>query len=291
MTATVSATLVGATGVTCRFGSFTAVDDVTLAVGPGEIVGLIGANGAGKTTLIRMLLGLLRPSAGSVELFGATPSRRQRRRLGYVPQGLGLYRDMTVDENLRFSAAAFGASPDELLPADLRAARHRLVSDIGLGLQRRLAFVAALGHAPSLLVLDEPTSGVDPLARARLWDLIHQQVASGTGVLVTTHYMQEADQCDRLVIMAAGRVVAEGTTGAIIGDRRAVVVQSEDWQVTFNTLADRGLAVGLAGRDVRVAGTDSGEVHRVLGSLAEHASITEEPATLDETMVLISRST
>jgi ABC-type multidrug transport system ATPase subunit len=175
--------------VTCRFGANVAVDGVSLAVGPGEIVGLIGANGAGKTTLIRMLLGLLPPSEGSVSLFGAPPDRRSRRRLGYVAQGLGLYPDLTVAENAEFVAAGFGSPPAQL-PEDLAAVRDDLVGTIGLGRQRRLAFATALAHEPELLVLDEPTSGVNPLARARLWDQIHEQAERGAGVLVTTHYLQ-----------------------------------------------------------------------------------------------------
>jgi ABC-type multidrug transport system ATPase subunit len=167
----------------------------------------IGANGAGKTTVIRMLLGQVVPSSGAISLFGRPPSRETSSRLGYVPQGLGLYADLTVAENLRFVETAFGTGSRELPPA-LAAASDRLVGDIGLGLQRQLAFVTALGHSPALLVLDEPTSGVDPLSRARLWDVIHDQAEAGAGVLVTTHYMQEAQQCDRPVLMSHGRRVA-----------------------------------------------------------------------------------
>ncbi|MEW2623596.1 ATP-binding cassette domain-containing protein [Streptomyces sp. NPDC048106] len=175
-------------------------------VAPGEIVGLLGANGAGKTTVIRMLLGLTLPTGGTVATFGRAPDRTTRRRLGYVPQGLGLWATLTVAENASFAAAAFGSEPAGL-GQGLAALEHRLVSDIGLGLQRQLAFAIALAHRPELLVLDEPTSGVDPLARARLWDEVHDQAQRGTGVLVTTHYMQEAQQCDRLVLMSRGKAV------------------------------------------------------------------------------------
>ncbi len=141
-----------------------------------------------------------------------------------MPQGLGLWDDMSAAENLAFAAAAFGSSPPPL-DAELAAAQDVLVRDLPLGLKRRLAFASALAHAPELLILDEPTSGVDPQARARLWDTVHEAAAGGAGVLVTTHYLEETSQCDRLVIMAAGRVVAEGREAAIVGDRAAVEVE------------------------------------------------------------------
>lgn len=276
--------------VTKRFGSFSAVDDASLTVSPGEIVGLLGANGAGKTTLIRLLLGLVRPSSGQVSLFGGPPSRAARRRLGYVPQGLGLFVDLTVAENIEFVAGAFGIRARRDLPADLGAVRDRLVGGIGLGLQRRLAFIAALDHQPELLVLDEPTSGVDPLARARLWDVIHEQAERGAGVLVTTHYMQEAGQLDRLVLMSRGRVVAKGTERDIIGGTTAIEVRTDSWSEAFDALDASGLAVTLAGRSVRVADADPVDVKAALERAGLHADVTEAPATLEEKMVVIERS-
>jgi ABC-2 type transport system ATP-binding protein len=153
---------------TRRFGRFTAVDAVDMQVGAGEVIGLLGANGAGKTTLIRMLLGLLRPSSGAVLLFGEPPSRDTRRRLGYVPQGLGLYDDLTPAENLTFAQSAFGEG-SAVVPAELSRYAAVPVGRLPLGVQRRVAFTQALAHQPDLLVLDEPTSGADPMARARLW--------------------------------------------------------------------------------------------------------------------------
>ena len=276
--------------VTRIFGTFTAVGDVSMSVAEGEIVGLIGANGAGKTTLIRMLLGLLPASAGSVSLFEQVPSRKTRRRLGYVPQSLGLYTDLTVTENLRFTAHAFGSDTPTTLPDELSAVKDRLVGAIGLGLQRQLAFVAALAHTPPLLVLDEPTSGVDPLARSRLWDTIHDQADRGVGVLVTTHYMQEADQCDRLVIMVAGRVAAAGTVREIVGGRKAVQVDTNAWEQAFRALTAAQVPVLLAGRSVRVPDASVHDVEQVLAGAGISSNVTAVPSTLEETLVTLGRA-
>jgi ABC-2 type transport system ATP-binding protein len=278
-----------ASGVTRRFGPVVAVDDVSLHLDPGEVVGLVGANGAGKTTLIKMLLGLLPVTDGSVAMFGATPSRSSRERLGYVPQGLGLYRDLTVAENVSFHAAAFGLEASAVqLNDELTAMTDRLVGSIGLGRQRQLAFACALAHAPDLLVLDEPTSGVDPLARARLWDAIREQAGRGAGVLVTTHYMEEAQQCDRLVLMAAGRVAASGTAVEIVAGRTVVQVMTESWSEAFTTLGDNGFEITLSGRQVRVPSADTDRVRQVLDDAGIDAELTVVPATLDEAMVAVS---
>ena len=263
-----------------RFGGFAAVDGVNLGLGRGEVVGLLGANGAGKTTLIRMLLGLLPPTAGQVRLFGGPPNRQARRRVGYVPQTLGLYDDLTPAENLAFSASVFGHGTRAELPGALRGYGRVLVGDLPLGVQRRVAFTEALAHRPDLLILDEPTSGVDPLARARLWETITGAAREGAGVLVTTHYMDEAGECDRLVIMAEGRVVATGTAVEIVGDARVSVVETGDWAAAFAALEAGGLPVALAGRGLRVPGTSPAAVRHVLGPVT--AQVSEVPATLEE---------
>jgi ABC-2 type transport system ATP-binding protein len=275
-------------GVSRRFGDFVAVDGVDLRLGRGEVVGLLGANGAGKTTLIRMLLGLLATSGGQVLLFGEPPSRQTRQRIGYVPQTLGLYDDLTPAENLAFSAAVFGGPPGEggrqvtvsALPESLRPYRRTVVGSLPLGVQRSVAFAQALAHQPDLLILDEPTSGVDPLARARLWETVAVAAAAGTGVLVTTHYMDEAQECDRLMVMADGRVVAEGTAGQIVGDARVTVVETGSWAQAFDALEAAGLPAALVGRTLRVPGADPAEVRRALGPV--EASVTGAAATLEE---------
>ena len=280
--------LIRVAAVTRTFGAFTAVDDASLTVEPGEVVGLLGANGAGKTTLIRMVLGLLPPTSGAVSLFGEWPSRATRARLGYVPQGLGLWDDLTVEENLAFVGGAYGAGPIPV-PDGLAPIAGRLAGGIGLGRQRQVAFAAALGHAPELLVLDEPTSGVDPLSRARLWDAIRDAADEGVGVLVTTHYMQEAQQCDRMVLMSAGRLVASGSESDLVGNTRAVAVRVDDWAEAFAALDDAGLMVTLSGRNVRVAGAAP---DRVASALAEHgieAEVEIVPATIEERMTELAR--
>jgi ABC-type multidrug transport system ATPase subunit len=279
--------LAAATGATKRFGELLAVDQVHLTVGAGEVVGLIGANGSGKTTLIRMLLGLVAPTAGGVRLFGEPPSRRTRARLGYVPQSLGLYEDLTVAENLAFSAAAYGSS-GAVLEGELAEARDVLVGELPLGLRRRAAFAIALAHHPDLLVLDEPTSGVDPLQRARLWETIRASAERGAGVLVTTHHLSEAEQCDRLVVLASGRVVAAGTLDEVVGDATAVEVRTPSWEAAFGTLDLAGLPVSLVGRTLRVPGADPTRVGRLLADAGVEAEVAPVPASFEETFVVLA---
>ena len=280
-------TLLDVRRLTKRFGDFTAVDQASLSVSAGEVVGLLGANGAGKTTLIRMALGLLRPSEGEVLMFGEPPSREGRRRLGYVPQGLGLYEDLTVQENLEFVARAFGSAP--VRSSELEE-RDRLVGDLSLGVKRRVAFQAAFLHHPDLLILDEPTSGVGPLARTRLWDGIRVAAERGSGVLVTTHHMSEAEQCDRVVLMAAGRVIASGTVKELIAGARVVEVRGEPWATIFTALDMAGLPVTSKAGSVRVIDADPDWVREVLDRLGIDAELSVKPATFEEAFVSLTKA-
>jgi ABC-type multidrug transport system ATPase subunit len=274
---------------TRRFGAFTAVRRADLDVGRGEIVGLLGANGAGKTTLIRMLLGLLRPADGVVRLFGAAPSIAARRRVGYVPQTLGLYSGLTVAENWAFTVAAFGVSAP--VPAGISAWRDEIVGRLPLGAQRQVAFAVALSHRPELLILDEPTSGVGPLGRARLWEDIRAAANEGAGVLVTTHNMDEAEQCDRLVVMADGKVVARGTASGIIGARTVAEVRCYDANRAFALLDAAGFAVQMRGSALRV-GRDVPAVAGVLAGAGLDAAVETVPADLEEAFAdIVARPT
>lgn len=291
-------TPIGVTGATRRFGSFTAVAGADLTVASGEVVGLLGANGAGKTTLIKLILGLLAPTAGTIRLFGAAPGIEQRRRIGYVPQNLGLYQDLTVGENLAFRSEVFsGRSATVGAVEGAAAGLDRLVGDLPLGEQRKAAFQAALQHQPDLLVLDEPTSGVSPLARSNLWDLIRSEADRGVGVLVSTHYMDEAVQADRLVVMTRGRIVPGETVADIVGERQTLVVDTDQWAEAFAVLDTAGRRPLLAGRTIRLplepgAGTDGGgdgaEIRRLLDRAGIGVETRTEPATLEEAMVELS---
>ena len=269
-----------------RFGAFTAVSAADLVVRRGEVVGLLGANGAGKTTLIRLLLGLLQPSDGIIRLFGSLPSIATRRRVGYVPQTLGLYAGLTVAENWTFTAAAF-RNPGAPVPEGISAWKNELVGGLPLGAQRQVAFAVALSHQPELLILDEPTSGVGPLGSARLWEEIRQVASSGAGVLVTTHNMEEAEQCDRLVVMAGGRVVARGTAAGIIGDRRVTEVRCDDWNRVFALLDANRFPVQLHGQALRVGGP-AAAVAELLSREGIDATIEVVPADLEEAFVAIA---
>jgi drug efflux transport system ATP-binding protein len=208
--------------LTRTFGNFTAVDHITLQVRTGEIFGFLGANGAGKTTAMRMFIGLLAPSSGTARVAGHdvyTGSEAIKRSIGYMSQRFSLYEDLTLRENIRLYGGIYGLSDRDirtrtgemLARLGMERSADLQVRAIPLGWRQKLSFSVALLHRPRIVFLDEPTGGVDPITRRQFWEMIYQAAAGGTTVLVTTHYMDEAEYCDRISIMVAGRIGAMGT--------------------------------------------------------------------------------
>jgi len=215
--------------LTRRFGAFVAVDDVSMDVPTGEVFGFLGSNGAGKSTTIRMLCGLLRPTSGRAIVGGVDVSRDPegvKRRIGYMSQRFSLYEALTVDQNIAFYAGLYGVDRARftarrafvLEMAGLRGREQQLARTLSGGWRQRLALGCALLHEPPILFLDEPTGGVDPTARREFWSLIRTLSAAGTTVLVTTHHLEEAMQCDRLAIIHAGQLAVLGTPQALTAD-------------------------------------------------------------------------
>ena len=208
--------------LTRRFGTFTAVDAITFEVHAGEVFGFLGANGAGKTTAIKMLIGLLAPTSGEARVAGFdvnTQAEAIRRRIGYMSQRFSLYEDLTVKENITLYGGIYGLTDAQIRERgaalvqrlELEHARDALVASLPLGWKQKLAFSVALLHEPSIVFLDEPTGGVDPITRRQFWEMIYAAASRGTTVFVTTHYLDEAEYCDRVSIMVNGRIGAMGT--------------------------------------------------------------------------------
>lgn len=208
--------------LTKTFGAFTAVDAITFNVAEGEIFGFLGANGAGKTTALKMLTGLLMPTSGHASVAGFDVRRRPeqvKRRIGYMSQKFSLYEDLTVRENIRFYGGIYGLrladikakTADLLEKLQLGPHADQLVAGLPLGWRQKLAFSVALLHEPRIVFLDEPTSGVDPLTRRQFWDLIYEAAHEGVTLMVTTHYMDEAEYCDRISMMVDGKIGALDT--------------------------------------------------------------------------------
>lgn len=268
------------------FGAVDAVVDLSFEVRPGEIVGLLGANGAGKTTTMKMVLGLIEPTSGEVLIGGDPVWRVDRHVVGYVPQGLGLYRDLTVAENLAFAARAFGVPAPSLADAGLEEIADRKVDDISLGLRRRLAFLVARSHQPSVLILDEPTSGVGPLGRARLWEIVHGTAEDGAAVLVSTHYMEEAEECHRVVLMSSGREVASGTVEDVIGASSTIALSGRVADTDLASIEGAGATILMSGDTWRIVGVDAAAVRELVGP---GARVDEVPASFEEAFVALSR--
>ncbi len=212
--------------LTKKFNDFTAVDSISFYVKKGEIFGFLGANGAGKTTAMRMLTGLSKPTSGQALVLGLdvnSSADRIKKGIGYMSQKFSLYNDLTVKENIRFYGGIYGLSraqikskTEEILEElSLKDVAKKLVSELPLGWKQRLSFAVAMVHDPAVVFLDEPTGGVDPHVRRQFWETIYEQASRGKTIFVTTHYMDEAEYCDRLSIMVDGKIGAMGTPGEL----------------------------------------------------------------------------
>lgn len=241
--------------LTKTFGRFTAVDHVSFDVAPGEIFGFLGHNGAGKTTTIRMLLGLLAPSGGTARVLGhpiPREAKQMHQQAGYMSQLFTLYPNLTAAENIRFYGQAYGLDrfalsrrqAEIIEMAGLRGREHELTARLSGGWKQRLALGCAIIHRPRLVFLDEPTSGVDPISRREFWELIFELAGQGVTVFVTTHYMDEAEHCQRIAFISAGRIVATGTPGALKREAmsgRVLEIACDPPEGAIRTLADSGL--------------------------------------------------
>jgi ABC-2 type transport system ATP-binding protein len=299
-----------ARNLTRRFGPFLAVDDVSFAVPTGEIFGFLGPNGAGKTTTIRMLAGLLAPTGGSAVVAGhdvRTHSQAVSSQIGYMSQLFSLYGDLTVEENIRLFGGLYGLRRDRLAErrawalemADLTDRSRVLTRDLPLGWKQRLALGCATLHEPPILFLDEPTSGVDPTSRRRFWDMIDGLAERGTTVLVSTHYMEEAEYCHRLALMNRGRLIALDRPAALRGSLRQPVLELltdvPPRAVEALQGAEGVLEVGLFGRAVHVMARDAAALERALPGLLAAAGRrldrirTIEPSLEDVFVALVHR--
>jgi ABC-2 type transport system ATP-binding protein len=276
-----------------KFGEFTAVDDITLEVQPGEIFGFLGPNGAGKSTTIRILCGLLSPTSGEATVNGwsiAAEPEKIKHSVGYMSQRFSLYNDLTVEENLNFFAGVYGveaAAREErkafaLRMADLEGRRDSLTGVLPGGFKQRLALGCAILHQPSIVFLDEPTSGVDPIARREFWDLIYMLSENGQTVFVSTHYMDEAEYCHRLALMHAGRIIALGTPGELktsLTDRKLLNLDCSDFVGAMRALEDEPTVIDTAvfGRGLHLAVHDA------------HSAVAAVRARLDQAGVRVER--
>lgn len=277
-------------GMTKRFGKRTVVDDVDLAVATGEIVGFLGPNGSGKTTTIRMICGLLRPDAGQGTVLGLdvrTQSAAIKRQVGYMTQRFSFYEDLTIAENLTFVARLYELDPvaeavaKTLDGLGLTSRKDQLAGTLSGGWKQRLALAACIMHQPKLLLLDEPTAGVDPKARREFWDEIHRLAGDGLTVLVSTHYMDEAERCHRIGYIAYGRMLATGTVEEVVKGSGLVtfVVHGalKPAQIRALEAADGVEQVAPFGATLHVVGTDRGKLEAALEPVRREAGIKVEP--------------
>ena len=299
-----------------KFGDFTAVENVSFEINRGEIFGFLGPNGSGKTTTIRMMLGLLTPTSGSIEVLGSSiPDQIQKilPRIGYMSQQFSLYNDLTVRQNLSFYSQAYGIGAEDIESeiqdainlSGLKGYESTRTSDLSGGWRQRLALSAAILHKPEVLFLDEPTAGVDPVSRRAFWDLLYQLVASGVTVFITTHYMDEAEHCHRLAFIQHGKIIAQGTPRSIKQDEMQTVVlevvssQPEELIKIVTAQKNKGnlneLSAELYGSLIHIF-TPQPERHtRQLRSLSQEAgislqSITEIDPSLEDVFIACMKS-
>jgi ABC-2 type transport system ATP-binding protein len=264
--------------LTRRFGDFVAVDHINFDVKAGEVVGYLGPNGSGKTTTIRMLLGLLTPSDGSATVLGYDifkQSEEVRLRVGYMSQKFAIYDDLTTLENLTFYGGVYGITDKARIQhtlelVGLKGHESTLTRDLSTGWRQRLSLGIAMVHEPKLLFLDEPTSGVDPTARRAFWDLIYELAESGVTILVTTHYMDEAEYCERVGVMRDGKLLAMDTPTNL----KKSIIKGDVWEVYAHPL-ERGLEILSDVEGVKRVGL-AGDYLRVIGSGVDQESIREQ---------------
>ncbi|HXZ25780.1 MAG TPA: ABC transporter ATP-binding protein [Nitrospiria bacterium] len=274
-------------GLVKRFGTFTAVDRISFSVTRGEIFGFLGPNGAGKSTTIRMLCGLLLPTEGRGRVYGFdlyTESERIKQHIGYMSQRFSLYEELTVQENLNFYGGLYGLDEQAkrernrwaMTMADLTERADEPVRSLSGGWKQRLALGCALLHEPPLLFLDEPTAGVDPISRRRFWDLIYDLAGRGVTVFVTTHYLEEAEYCDRLALINNGRIIAMGTPTDLktrFMSRQVLELECDPLIPAMERLAPSGLVdeVAIFGNTLHLVARNAEEaMARVRPFLAEH---------------------
>ncbi len=279
------------TGLTKRFGDKTVVNDVSLSVRKGEIMGFLGPNGSGKTTTIRMMCGLLEPDGGDGTVLGYDIRRHRRaikRRVGYMTQRFSFYEDLTIAENLNFVAGLYGMKPkrqvvrDTLEDLGLSARKDQLAGKLSGGWKQRLALAACIMHKPDLLMLDEPTAGVDPKARREFWDEIHNLAQDGLTVLVSTHYMDEAERCHRIAYISYGHLIAKGTVAEVLRDANLTTMIISGDKVAEAARALKGAPgvdqIAPFGATLHVVGRDGAALKASVAAVAGQTGCTADPA-------------
>lgn len=269
------------------FGDFTAVDNISLSVRKGEVFGFLGPNGAGKSTTIKMLCGLLMPTGGSGFVGGYDIMRESeeiKKTIGYMSQKFSLYDDLTVEENIRFFSGIYRVAEGRkrermkwvLEMAGLGDKRNALTKTLPGGFKQRLALGCAVLHEPPIIFLDEPTSGVDPVSRRNFWDLIYEMSKAGTTVFVTTHYMDEADYCDRLALIYRGRIIAEGTPDELRRDymkRDVLEIEADGAVEALEVLYRNGIEAAIFGSLLHATVEQAGEAGPRIKRLLEDSGI------------------